>query len=105
MTDVERWSALFFSAAALDSPSTVRACDSRPLSTSCVATEVAVRLRPYCQSGQIMSAAALLASKAHPSDSDIDDARSGNICRCGTYIRIRDAIKHAAQSATNTQRG
>jgi xanthine dehydrogenase iron-sulfur cluster and FAD-binding subunit A len=93
----------FLSAAALDSPSTVRACDSMLLSTSCVATEVAVRLRPYCQSGQIMSAAALLASKAHPSDRDIDDAMSGNICRCGTYVRFRDAIKHAAQSATNTQ--
>src|SRR5258708_38261758 len=59
----------------------------------------------YCQSGQIMSAAALLASKAHPSDSEIDDAMSGNICRCGTYVRIRDAIKLAAQSTTNTQRG
>src|ERR687897_567659 len=52
----------------------------------------------YCQSGQIMSAAALLASNPHPTDSDIDDAMSGNICRCGTYIRIRDAIKHAAAS-------
>jgi isoquinoline 1-oxidoreductase subunit alpha len=52
----------------------------------------------YCQSGQIMSAAALLASNPHPSDSDIDDAMSGNICRCGTYVRIRDAIKQAAQS-------
>jgi len=52
----------------------------------------------YCQSGQIMSAAALLAHNAHPSDSDIDRAMSGNICRCGTYNRIRDAIKHAAQS-------
>jgi isoquinoline 1-oxidoreductase alpha subunit len=50
----------------------------------------------YCQSGQIMSASALLASNPHPSDSDIDDAMSGNICRCGTYLRIRDAIKHAA---------
>jgi len=59
----------------------------------------------YCQSGQVMSAAALLARNAHPSDSDIDDAMSGNICRCGTYVRIRDAIKHAAQSATNGQRG
>jgi isoquinoline 1-oxidoreductase subunit alpha len=53
----------------------------------------------YCQSGQIMSAAALLASNPHPTDSDIDDAMSGNICRCGTYVRIRDAIKHAAQSS------
>ncbi len=54
----------------------------------------------YCQSGQIMSASALLAGNPHPSDSDIDDAMSGNICRCGTYVRIRDAIKHAAQSAS-----
>jgi aerobic-type carbon monoxide dehydrogenase small subunit (CoxS/CutS family) len=52
----------------------------------------------YCQSGQIMSAAALLASKPKPTDADIDDAMSGNICRCGTYVRIRDAIKQAAQS-------
>jgi isoquinoline 1-oxidoreductase alpha subunit len=51
----------------------------------------------YCQSGQIMSATALLASNPHPSDSDIDDAMSGNICRCGTYARIREAIKQAAQ--------
>jgi len=52
----------------------------------------------YCQSGQIMSASALLASKPHPTDADIDDAMSGNICRCGTYVRIREAIKLAAQS-------
>ena len=52
----------------------------------------------YCQSGQIMSASALLARNPHPSDSDIDAAMSGNICRCGTYVRIREAIKHAAQS-------
>ena len=52
----------------------------------------------YCQSGQIMSAAALLASKPHPTDSDINDAMSGNICRCGTYVRIREAIKQAASS-------
>jgi isoquinoline 1-oxidoreductase subunit alpha len=50
----------------------------------------------YCQSGQIMSAAALLASNPTPSDVDIDTAMSGNICRCGTYSRIRAAIKHAA---------
>jgi isoquinoline 1-oxidoreductase subunit alpha len=50
----------------------------------------------YCQSGQIMSAAALLAGNAKPSDGDIDTAMSGNICRCGTYSRIRAAIKHAA---------
>ena len=50
----------------------------------------------YCQSGQIMSAAALLASNSHPTDADIDGAMSGNICRCGTYQRIRAAIKDAA---------
>jgi isoquinoline 1-oxidoreductase alpha subunit len=50
----------------------------------------------YCQSGQIMSAAALLARTANPSDSDIDAAMSGNICRCATYVRIRAAIKQAA---------
>ncbi len=52
----------------------------------------------YCQSGQIMSAAALITSNSRPTDSDIDDAMSGNICRCGTYVRIREAIKLAAQS-------
>jgi isoquinoline 1-oxidoreductase alpha subunit len=45
-----------------------------------------------------MSASALLASNPHPSDADIDDAMSGNICRCGTYVRIRDAIKQAAKA-------
>ena len=50
----------------------------------------------YCQSGQIMSAAALLARNPHPSDADIDAAMRGNICRCGTYQRIRAAIKAAA---------
>ncbi len=53
----------------------------------------------YCQSGQIMSASALLAHNPHPTDADIDDAMSGNICRCGTYLRIREAIKQAAQSS------
>lgn len=50
----------------------------------------------YCQSGQIMSATALLNSTPKPSDADIDAAMSGNICRCGTYVRIREAIKRAA---------
>jgi len=50
----------------------------------------------YCQSGQIMSAAALLADKPNPTDGDIDDAMAGNICRCGTYPRIRAAIHMAA---------
>jgi isoquinoline 1-oxidoreductase subunit alpha len=57
----------------------------------------------YCQSGQVMSASALLASNPHPTDADIDDAMAGNICRCGTYLRIREAIKQAAQS--NAQAG
>lgn len=52
----------------------------------------------YCQSGQIMSAAALLASNPHPSDADIDGAMAGNICRCATYVRIRSAIHKAADS-------
>ncbi len=50
----------------------------------------------YCQSGQLMSAAALLAHNTNPSDADIDNAMSGNICRCGTYNRMRAAIKDAA---------
>src|SRR5580692_7844502 len=50
----------------------------------------------YCQSGQVMSAAALLAATPRPDDSDIDAAMAGNICRCGTYVRIRAAIKRAA---------
>ncbi|MCO5734464.1 (2Fe-2S)-binding protein [Rhizobium sp. SSA_523] len=52
----------------------------------------------YCQSGQIMSAIALLSANPKPTDADIDDAMAGNICRCGTYVRIREAI-HAAASA------
>jgi len=54
----------------------------------------------YCQSGQIMSASALLAANPKPSDADIDDAMAGNICRCGTYPRIRAAIKQAAGLST-----
>jgi isoquinoline 1-oxidoreductase subunit alpha len=53
----------------------------------------------YCQSGQIMSAAALLTGNPKPEDADIDAAMAGNICRCGTYVRIRDAIKRAASEA------
>ncbi len=51
----------------------------------------------YCQAGQIMQAVALLKSKPHPTDRDIDDVMAGNICRCGTYQRIRAAIKSAAE--------
>jgi aerobic-type carbon monoxide dehydrogenase small subunit (CoxS/CutS family) len=54
----------------------------------------------YCQSGQIMSAAALLAKNPKPSDTDIDEAMSGNLCRCGTYQRIRAAIHLAADQKT-----
>src|SRR5262249_51034582 len=53
----------------------------------------------YCQPGQIMSAAALLAAKPDPSDADIDAAMSGNLCRCGTYLRIRAAVHKAAALA------
>jgi isoquinoline 1-oxidoreductase alpha subunit len=52
----------------------------------------------YCQAGQMMSAAALLKSNKNPSDADIESAMSGNICRCGTYHRIHDAVKLAAKS-------
>ncbi len=52
----------------------------------------------YCQSGQVMAATALLKQKPHPTDADIDAAMSGNICRCGTYTRIRAAIKLVAQA-------
>jgi isoquinoline 1-oxidoreductase alpha subunit len=53
----------------------------------------------YCQSGQIMSAVALLGKNPHPDDADIDAAMAGNICRCGTYVRIREAIKRAGGEA------
>lgn len=59
----------------------------------------------YCQSGQIMAAAALLKKIPEPTDSDIDQAMSGNICRCGTYVRIREAIKRAANPAATPAKG
>jgi isoquinoline 1-oxidoreductase subunit alpha len=59
----------------------------------------------YCQSGQIMSAAALLAANPQPSDADIDTAMAGNICRCGTYVRIRDAIHQAASKLARPAAG
>jgi isoquinoline 1-oxidoreductase alpha subunit len=59
----------------------------------------------YCQSGQIMSASALLASNPHPNDADINAAMLGNLCRCGTYVRIRKAIKLAARPSTKGQVG
>ena len=69
---------------------------SHPLQQAWIAEEVPQC--GYCQSGQIMSAAALLAQKPTPTDADIDGAMSGNICRCGTYQRIRRAIHRAAQT-------
>lgn len=68
-----------------------------PVQKAWVALEVAQC--GYCQSGQIMSAAALLAKHPHPTDADIDEAMNGNLCRCGTYNRIRAAIHRAAGKA------
>ncbi len=70
---------------------------SHPLQRAWI--EVDVPQCGYCQSGQIMSAAVLLAQNAKPTDKDIDEAMSGNICRCGTYARIRRAIHRAAEIA------
>ena len=58
----------------------------------------------YCQSGQIMSAAALLARTSNPSNSEIDAAMAGNLCRCGTYLRIRKAIRRAAELAESSEK-
>jgi aerobic-type carbon monoxide dehydrogenase small subunit (CoxS/CutS family) len=65
--------------------------------------EVDVPQCGYCQAGQIMSAAALLASIAKPSDADIDRAMNGNLCRCATYLRIRQAIHRAAAMPRSPQ--
>jgi isoquinoline 1-oxidoreductase alpha subunit len=62
-------------------------------------TEVDVPQCGYCQAGQMMSASALLAKNSKPTDKDIDSAMNGNLCRCGTYLRIRQAIHRAAQIA------
>ena len=71
---------------------------SHPLQRAWI--EVDVPQCGYCQSGQIMSAAVLLRENSKPTDKDIDEAMSGNICRCGTYTRIRRAIHRAAELAT-----
>ena len=76
--------------------------DLHPLQTAWI--EHDVPQCGYCQSGQIMSAAALLASNPKPSDADIDQALAGNYCRCGTYIRIRKAV-HSAATAHNAAAG
>jgi isoquinoline 1-oxidoreductase alpha subunit len=70
--------------------------------------EIDVAQCGYCQAGQIMSAVALIQQKPKPTDADIDQAMNGNICRCGTYIRIREAVKRAAAltaAGTTTQAG
>src|SRR5437016_8544084 len=89
------------SAAAGKAITTIEAIGDTPAGEKVQAAWVALHVPQcgYCQSGQIMSASALLASNAHPSDADIDAAMAGNICRCGTYGRIRAAIKQAAQGA------
>ena len=75
---------------------------SHPLQKAWI--EIDVPQCGYCQSGQIMSAAVLLAEKAVPTDSDIDEAMCGNICRCGTYPRIRQAIHRAAEIKAGARR-
>jgi len=67
-------------------------------------TEIDVPQCGYCQAGQMMAAAALLARKPNPSDSDIDSAMNGNLCRCGTYTRIRKAIHKAASISTSVSK-
>ena len=81
--------------------STIESMSSSPVGKKLQAAWIAhdVPQCGYCQSGQLMSAAALLASNPNPSDADIDAAMSGNICRCGTYPRIRAAIHTAAKGA------
>ena len=59
----------------------------------------------YCQAGQIMAAAALIAARPNPTDADIDTAMNANLCRCGTYIRIRQGIHHAVRSVSGTKTG
>jgi isoquinoline 1-oxidoreductase subunit alpha len=71
----------------------------RPLQQAWIAEDVPQC--GYCQSGQIMAAAVLLREKLNPTDTDIDDCMAGNICRCGTYLRIRRAIHRAAGTAAN----
>jgi len=74
---------------------------SHPLQKAWI--EIDVPQCGYCQSGQLMSAAVLLAENSSPSDTDIDEAMTGNICRCGTYSRIREAIHRAAEMKRSTK--
>ena len=79
---------------------TIEAVSTIPAGRACQAAWLSKEVVQcgYCQSGQIMSATALLLHKKNPSDADIDAAMAGNVCRCGTYSRIREAIKEAAAS-------
>jgi isoquinoline 1-oxidoreductase alpha subunit len=88
------------SAAAGKKITTIEAVGATPLGAKVQAAWAALDVPQcgYCQSGQIMSAVALLAQKPSPTDADIDTAMAGNICRCGTYPRIRSAIHKAAGS-------
>jgi isoquinoline 1-oxidoreductase alpha subunit len=95
------------SAAAGKQVTTIEAIGGTPAGKKIQAAWIALDVPQcgYCQSGQIMSASALLAGNPNPSDGDIDNAMSGNICRCGTYLRIRSAIKQAAGAPAVAAKG
>ena len=95
------------SAAAGKAITTIEAIGATPVGKKVQAAWIALDVPQcgYCQSGQIMSASALLARNARPTDADIDAAMAGNICRCGTYGRVRAAIKRAASGAAISGRG
>ena len=95
------------SAAAGKAITTIEAIGATPVGKKVQAAWIALDVPQcgYCQSGQIMSASALLAKNARPTDADIDAAMAGNICRCGTYGRVRAAIKRAASGAAISGRG
>lgn len=80
------------------------AVDGKPHPVQVAWTEIGVPQCGYCQSGQIMAAAALLATRENPTDSEIDVAMSGNLCRCGTYLRIRQGVHRAAELARQAGR-
>ena len=94
-------------AAAGKAITTIEAIGATPVGKKVQAAWIALDVPQcgYCQSGQIMSASALLARNARPTDADIDAAMAGNICRCGTYGRVRAAIKRAANGASISGRG
>ena len=95
------------SAAAGKAITTIEAIGATPVGKKVQAAWIALDVPQcgYCQSGQFMSASALLARNARPTDADIDAAMAGNICRCGTYGRVRAAIKRAASGASISGRG